>query len=145
MISCSALQQFSMAPFTVMVLSGLYRVRSWSLAGEQGNAKQWAMQDWDQVPTRDKQGQKNQLSYRASISKGCLTYLQPQVARARTGQPRTKPQTRRVAAGGPLCSSAEEVPYKQVSLFKRIERQGDYKQLARAFHWFSRDRPAHPP
>lgn len=93
MISCSALQQFSMAPFTVMVLSGLYRVRSWSLAGEQGNVKQWAMQDWDQVPTRDKQGQKNQLSYRASISKGCLTYLQPQVARARTGQPRTKPVT----------------------------------------------------
>ena len=31
MISVSARQQASMGPFTVMVLSGLYTVRSWSL------------------------------------------------------------------------------------------------------------------
>lgn len=35
MISCSALQQFSIEPFTVIVLSGLYRVRSCKLMGSQ--------------------------------------------------------------------------------------------------------------
>lgn len=71
MISCSALQQFSIEPFTVIVLSGLYRVRSCKLMGSQSytSASQSREQRRGLLPTfvllqREEEGNSGHITHR---------------------------------------------------------------------------------